>query len=90
VQIIQLNEEGRNLTQISTFEHQYPPTKLLWIPDKKGIKQDLLATSGEYLRIWSVDPTSSVVTMKAELKNVLGYDLFLDKTIRVFCSLDIF
>lgn len=52
------------------FDHQYPPTKLLWIPDKLGNKPDLLATSGEYLRIWSVNPSTNAVTMKAELKNV--------------------
>lgn len=37
---------------ISTFDHPYPTTKIMWIPDSKGIFPDLLATSGDYLRVW--------------------------------------
>ena len=36
----------------STFDHPYPTTKIMWIPDSKGIYPDLLATSGDYLRVW--------------------------------------
>jgi DDB1- and CUL4-associated factor 7 len=37
------------------FEHPYPPTKLQFIPDATGAHADLLATSGDYLRVWSLD-----------------------------------
>lgn len=33
----------------STFDHPYPTTKIMWIPDSKGIFPDLLATSGKFL-----------------------------------------
>lgn len=40
------------------IEHPYPCTKILWSPDG-GAKEnyggrDLLATTGDYLRLWSV------------------------------------
>ena len=34
--------------------HPYPPTKLAFIPDKDGCRPDLLASSGDHLRIWRV------------------------------------
>jgi len=70
VEIIQPSEETKSFVNKYTFDHQYPPTKLLWIPDKNGTRPDLLGTSGEYLRIWSVNPQNSAVTLKSELKNV--------------------
>ncbi|CAN6445351.1 unnamed protein product [Victoria cruziana] len=36
------------------FDHPYPPTKLMFIPDKDCLKPDLLSTSGDFLRIWEI------------------------------------
>lgn len=33
------------------------PTRIIWIPDNKGIYPDLLATSGDYLRVWRAGDT---------------------------------
>ncbi|CAJ0939853.1 unnamed protein product, partial [Mesorhabditis belari] len=52
VSIVQLDESCSELMLRSTFDHPYPATKLLWIPDSKGTFPDLLATSGDYLRLW--------------------------------------
>lgn len=52
VQIISLDEETSEFSAKSTFDHPYPTTKIMWIPDAKGIFPDLLATSGDYLRVW--------------------------------------
>lgn len=38
-----------------TFQHPYPPTKIMFMPDKEGAQPDLLATTGDYLRIWKVE-----------------------------------
>ncbi len=38
-----------------TFSHPYPPTKLMFIPDKEGSKPDLLATTGDHLRVWRIE-----------------------------------
>lgn len=52
VQIVSLDEESSEFYAKSTFDHPYPTTKIMWIPDAKGIFPDLLATSGDYLRVW--------------------------------------
>ena len=36
------------------FQHPYPPTKIMFMPDKEGAQPDLLATTGDYLRIWQL------------------------------------
>ncbi|KAI8479558.1 DDB1- and CUL4-associated factor 7-like isoform X1 [Branchiostoma floridae] len=52
VQVISLDESAQELKASSMFDHPYPCTKIMWIPDNKGIFPDLLATSGDYLRVW--------------------------------------
>lgn len=41
----------------------------MWIPDKQSQKPDILATSGDCLRIWRVGDDGSV-SNTAKLKNV--------------------
>lgn len=48
VQIISLDEETSEFSAKSTFDHPYPTTKIMWIPDSKGVYPDLLATSGKW------------------------------------------
>lgn len=45
VQIISLDEDTSEFSAKSTFDHPYPTTKIMWIPDSKGVYPDLLATS---------------------------------------------
>lgn len=50
----------------------------MWIPDrvlyfvttKNNIHPDILATSGEHLRLWQIDSIRNQTVIKAELKNV--------------------
>jgi hypothetical protein len=37
---------------VGSFEHPYPPTKVAFGPEKA--RNDLLATSGDYLRLWQI------------------------------------
>lgn len=67
VQIVQLDEEAGKFKVTGTFDHLYPPTKIMWMPDKTGSKEDLLATTGDYVRIWKV--TDDGVKMKSLLNN---------------------
>ncbi|XP_019850450.1 PREDICTED: DDB1- and CUL4-associated factor 7-like isoform X2 [Amphimedon queenslandica] len=55
VQIVQLNEETGNFSHTATFDHPYPTTKIMWIPDMVGQLPDLVATSGDYLRLWRIN-----------------------------------
>lgn len=67
VEIIQLNEETGKFVTRGRFEHPYPTTKIMWIPDKTGRHEDLLATTGDYLRLWKVGPDN--VQMQCLLNN---------------------
>ncbi|CAG8696779.1 1583_t:CDS:2 [Gigaspora margarita] len=45
-----------DLVKIAETDHRYPITKVLWEPFKGGLKTpDLLATAGDYLRLWEVE-----------------------------------
>ncbi|KAG5613604.1 hypothetical protein H5410_024885 [Solanum commersonii] len=71
VEIVQLddsNGEIRSDPKLS-FEHPYPPTKVIFIPDKECQKPDLIATSSDYLRIWRVASDNSRVEIKSLLNN---------------------
>jgi WD repeat-containing protein 68 len=52
IQIISLDEDSGEFIEKSTFNHGYPATKIIWMPDPKGVFPDLLATSGDFLRVW--------------------------------------
>eukprot|EP01098_Paradermamoeba_levis_P003769 TRINITY_DN1673_c0_g3_i1.p1 TRINITY_DN1673_c0_g3~~TRINITY_DN1673_c0_g3_i1.p1 ORF type:complete len:373 (-),score=103.21 TRINITY_DN1673_c0_g3_i1:202-1185(-) len=67
VEIVQLNEETGNFSQRSLFDHPYPTTKLMFVPDKIGNLPDLLGTTGDYMRLWQVGPDGRV-----ELKSLLN------------------
>ncbi|CAI5450854.1 unnamed protein product [Caenorhabditis angaria] len=54
ISIVQLDEDIGEIVQRATFDHPYPATKIMWIPDQKGTYPDLLATSGDYLRLWRI------------------------------------
>ena len=77
VSVIKKNPESSQLYQACEFDHPYPCTKILWSPDagSQGSK-DLLATTGDYLRVWNVtdDPQSGkgmlLPTKEALLNNV--------------------
>lgn len=44
---------------------------MLWIPDKEGSHPDLLATSGENLKLWEIT-NNSEAKLKAELVCVIN------------------
>lgn len=55
IQIVSLSNETGDFEMKSQFDHPYPSTRINWIPDSTGQLPDLLATSGDYLRIWHVN-----------------------------------
>ena len=34
-----------------TFKHEYPPTKLMFLPDPEGTRPDLMATTGGWVSV---------------------------------------
>lgn len=67
-----VEEETSKLLSVPhlTFSHPYPPTKIMFLPDKETARPDLVATSGDYLRIWRIQEDG--VTMEKLLNNVRG------------------
>lgn len=48
------NDLGISLYKSGEFDHPYPCTKILWSPDARNQgSKDLLATTGDYLRVWN-------------------------------------
>ena len=63
VELIQLDEDSGTFTSVGSFLHPYPTTKIMFIPDKQGSREDLLATTGDYLRIWKVNGRDDIKTV---------------------------
>ena len=57
VEIVTLDEEtGKFLNDPNLrFDHPYPCTKLMFVPDKECQHEDLMATTGDFLRIWKIN-----------------------------------
>ena len=68
LQIIQLDEDRGEFVLRATFDHPYPTTKIMWIPDQTAQLPDLVATSGDYLWLWRVN--ESQVRQECMLNNV--------------------
>lgn len=68
VEIVQLDDDSVNFSADPklSFDHPYPATKIMFIPDKESEKPDLLATTGDNLRIWRIEED------KVELKSLLN------------------
>lgn len=50
--MVQLDEKTGEFRQVAQVDHPYPASKIAFIPDYVGTKPQLLATSGDALRIW--------------------------------------
>ncbi|DBA98796.1 TPA: WD repeat-containing protein lwd1 [Trebouxia sp. C0004] len=69
VEIITLDDETGRFSSDNRlqFQHPYPPTKIMFIPDKECNCPDLVATTGDYLRIWHL--TEEGTTLQKLLNN---------------------
>jgi len=60
---VQLNKESVSFDKKFNIDIEYPSTKVMWIPDKDSSHPDIIASSSDCLRIWSI-----VDNERAELK----------------------
>eukprot|EP00286_Rhodomonas_abbreviata_P000076 CAMPEP_0181288472 /NCGR_PEP_ID=MMETSP1101-20121128/349_1 /TAXON_ID=46948 /ORGANISM="Rhodomonas abbreviata, Strain Caron Lab Isolate" /LENGTH=338 /DNA_ID=CAMNT_0023392593 /DNA_START=131 /DNA_END=1147 /DNA_ORIENTATION=- len=70
IQIIELQKDDQGngqFNKLCQFEHPYPPTKVMWAPEKHT-GSDILATTGDYLRLWNLS-LDNKVDMKGVLNN---------------------
>nr|CAD1836701.1 unnamed protein product [Ananas comosus var. bracteatus] len=56
VEIVQLDDATGDIRAdpALAFDHPYPPTKSMFVPDRDCLRPDLLATSADFLRIWQI------------------------------------
>lgn len=74
VEIVQL-DEARGVIRSNPaqgFQHPYPPTKVGFIPDKDGTRPDLVATTGDYLRIWRLNDEPNSMNPAVRLEKLLN------------------
>jgi WD repeat-containing protein 68 len=64
-----LDDDTQSFVKKGSFDHPYPTTKIMFIPDRTACKKDLLATTGDYLRIWDIPEDGGDPTMKVLLNN---------------------
>lgn len=70
IRIIKLdNDSEDDFYSSCSFNHNFPATKLLWLPSRSKNHNDLLATSSDFLRIWEVKDNDRKVELKSELKD---------------------
>eukprot|EP00164_Ancoracysta_twista_P012639 GFYU01019901.1.p1 GENE.GFYU01019901.1~~GFYU01019901.1.p1 ORF type:complete len:328 (+),score=73.88 GFYU01019901.1:31-1014(+) len=60
VEILQLDEEKGTFQSKGTFDHPYPTTKIMFLPDRSTAHPDLLATTGDYLRLWELSDDNGI------------------------------
>ena len=72
IDIIDLNFKAPNegFRKINEFKHEFPPTKIMWIPDIEGNRKDILATTAEYLRVWEVQEETNTYKEHKILRNI--------------------
>jgi WD repeat-containing protein 68 len=54
INILKLDENTKSLKLTHSADHGYPPTKVMWAPTTKPEFPDLIASTGDSLRIWEV------------------------------------
>jgi len=76
IKIVEIDEDTAEFIEKAQFDHPYPATKIMWAPKAMAAKRDILATTGDYLRLWSYrdgDPgagsTSSSVAQECLLNS---------------------
>lgn len=74
IQLVREQSGLRKFRKLCEIDHPYPPTKVMWAPSKfnygagqTGGTVDLLATTGDYLRLWALDADN-----KADMKAILN------------------
>jgi len=56
VDLLQFNHDTSDFATDSrlVFDHPYAPTNLMFFPSEDAMNPDLIATSGDYLRLWEI------------------------------------
>lgn len=59
-QVVQLDESTGEFVTKGSFDHPYPTTNIQWAPKSLAARRDMLATTGDFLRLWEVKDSGQV------------------------------
>jgi len=54
IRVVEYFPDSKAFHSTNEFEHPYPPTRLMFVPDVSGTHPDLFASTGDYLRLWEI------------------------------------
>lgn len=74
VEVVQVNNETKKLEKKFEFDHKYPATKIMWVPDSNNNYPDVMVTSGDILKVWSIENNEKAV-LKCALSGVKTFQL---------------
>ncbi|KAA0150087.1 hypothetical protein FNF27_04701 [Cafeteria roenbergensis] len=60
VMVVQLDESTGEFVTKGSFDHPYPTTNIQWAPKSLAARRDMLATTGDFLRLWEVKDSGQV------------------------------
>ncbi|KAI9202670.1 WD40-repeat-containing domain protein [Polychytrium aggregatum] len=72
LQVIELDPESESFNIVTTADHQYPCSKLMWAPQTAQPGPELMATTSDYLRLWEYrgsDSGAPELTYRLTLSN---------------------
>jgi WD repeat-containing protein 68 len=98
IDVLSVDPENSKVKFLSTIDHPYPPTRIMWLPAPQLEHTDLLATTGDYLRFWEYNATTDQLSMKSCLNSndksdfcapLTGFDWSTeDPKVLATCSID--
>jgi WD repeat-containing protein 68 len=64
IELLRVQESTGEFEKLSKLDHPFPPTKLMFIPDKEGKMRDLFASTSDSLRIWTIKEDNTIESFK--------------------------
>ncbi|OWZ16241.1 WD domain-containing hypothetical protein [Phytophthora megakarya] len=58
IEIFHPSSNQKEVVSALEIDHPYPPTKIMWSPASLGSRMELLATTADFLRLWTISDTS--------------------------------
>ncbi len=69
VEIVQWDEEEQRIKCLGSFDHPYPPTKVMFHPSPDTCHLDQVVTVGDYLRLWTWSSEKGKMVSKSTLNH---------------------
>lgn len=76
--------DNSGITCSLEIDHPYPPTKIMWSPSSLNMSTEYLATTADYLRLWSVNETA--IEHKMTIADVSHAAIGADDLFFILCA----